>query len=142
MALFFRRYILLRLFTGASASFDPQLFHSLEDDDVLATVRARFTGLGDTEQPLPAGPPILSYFQWRSATLVRMSLDQILSEIDAEIARLENVRDLLAEATTASKSKRTTAKPGRKRRKLSTEARARIAAAQRKRWAKQKRGAK
>jgi hypothetical protein len=65
-----------------------------------------------------------------------METTQILAEIDSEIRRLQDVRALLA----GTKSK--TLKTGRKKRFLSAEARARIAAAQRKRWAKQKKAAK
>jgi hypothetical protein len=72
-----------------------------------------------------------------------MSIESILAEIDAEIARLTQVRSLLAgsgrvAATIAErKSKKTTGKT-RKKRVLSPEARKRIADAQRKRWAAQK----
>jgi acyl-CoA reductase-like NAD-dependent aldehyde dehydrogenase len=73
-----------------------------------------------------------------------MSIDSILSLIDAEIASLTQVRSLLsstgkveskvAELTTKKTEK--AVKAGRKkRRKLSPEARKRIADAQRKRWA-------
>ncbi len=72
-----------------------------------------------------------------------MSLESILSQIDAEIAQLTHVRSLLAASgsasakVTAAKGKK---KPGRpkKKRTLSVEARKRIADAQRKRWAAQK----
>jgi topoisomerase IA-like protein len=74
-----------------------------------------------------------------------MSIDSILSEIDAEIATLTQVRSLLASTgkaatkVTARKAKKTPAKAKtRKRRVLSPEARKRIADAQRKRWAAQK----
>jgi hypothetical protein len=70
-----------------------------------------------------------------------MAIDNILEQIDSEIARLTHVRALLAgagsTATTNSKAKKTAAK-SRKRRVLSPEARKRIADAQRKRWAAQK----
>ena len=69
-----------------------------------------------------------------------MSIESILSQIDAEIARLNEARTLLAgaggRASRAVKGK--VAKvAGRtsKRRVLSPEARKRIADAQRKRWA-------
>ena len=65
-------------------------------------------------------------------------MDKILAAIDEEIARLRQVRSLLAQTKTTTK---TTAgkKRGRpKKRTLSADARARIAEAQRKRWAKQK----
>jgi hypothetical protein len=72
-----------------------------------------------------------------------MSIETILTEIDAEIARLTQVRVLLGGAsrvaTTASerKAKKATART-RKKRVLSADARKRIADAQRKRWAAQK----
>jgi hypothetical protein len=66
-----------------------------------------------------------------------MDTAQLISEIDSEIARLQQARALLAGTGSA-----THAKSGRKKRTLSAEARARIAAAQRLRWAKQKRASK
>jgi hypothetical protein len=61
---------------------------------------------------------------------------EIIQAIDAEIARLEKARTLLAGGTSAV----TARKPGRPkasgRRTMSAEGRARVAAAQRKRWAK------
>ncbi len=62
-----------------------------------------------------------------------MTLDNILSAIDAEIARLQQVRALLSSDGTTPP-----AASVRKRRKLSAAARKKIADAQRKRWAKQK----
>jgi len=71
-----------------------------------------------------------------------MSIESILAEIDAEIARLTQVRTLLAGSrSTSSSGAATKAKgPSKRRRKrvLSAEARKRIADAQRKRWAAQK----
>jgi hypothetical protein len=64
-----------------------------------------------------------------------MQTSQILVEIDSEIRRLQEVRALLAGTSTKSTGPR-------KKRHLSAEARERIAAAQRKRWAKQKKAAK
>ncbi|MGH9599449.1 MAG: hypothetical protein ACRD27_06265 [Terracidiphilus sp.] len=73
-----------------------------------------------------------------------MANDSILAQIDSEIARLTQVRSLLANAgdiavtvnNSNSKVKKAPvkAKTG-KRRPLSAEARKRIAEAQRKRWA-------
>lgn len=57
-----------------------------------------------------------------------METDKIIQAIDDEIARLKQARGLLSNTTT---------KPV-KRRKLSAEARKRIADAQKKRWAKLK----
>jgi len=73
-----------------------------------------------------------------------MTIDSILAEIDAEIARLTQARTLLA--TTGTGGSRSAASGrgvktvagGRKRRVLSADARKRIADAQRRRWAAQK----
>jgi hypothetical protein len=68
-----------------------------------------------------------------------MAIDSILSQIDAEIARLTQARSLLANLGTTSVTAPKTAKATkRKKRVLSPEARKRIADAQRKRWAAQK----
>jgi hypothetical protein len=76
-----------------------------------------------------------------------MSIETIIAEIDAEIARLTQVRSLLAGSRSVNSSgtvnkaaKSATRK--RKRRVLSADARKRIADAQRKRWAAQKAKAK
>ena len=77
-----------------------------------------------------------------------MGLNEIVAAIDEEISRLEQVRSLLAgtkgNVTQAATSFAFGANQGktRKRGKLSVEARERIAAAQRKRWAAQKKAAK
>jgi hypothetical protein len=61
-----------------------------------------------------------------------MDTNSIIAGIDAEIRKLEAARSLLA----GIGKRGTTAKPTtRKKRKLSKAARAKIAAAQRKRWA-------
>lgn len=73
-----------------------------------------------------------------------MAIENILSEIDAEIARLQRARALLATldgaSTKAAHSPKKTpaATKGRKRRPLSAEARKRISEAQQRRWAKQR----
>ena len=70
-----------------------------------------------------------------------MAIDSILSQIDAEIARLTQVRSLLSSGSLSGRINTPKAKgPGRPRKKrvLSAEARKRIADAQRKRWAAQK----
>jgi hypothetical protein len=74
-----------------------------------------------------------------------MATESIIAQIDAEIARLTQVRSLLAGAgkiapkVTERKTKKSPAKAkARKTRVLSPEARKRIADAQRKRWAAQK----
>lgn len=71
-----------------------------------------------------------------------MSREELIAAVDEEISRLEKVRSLLQSTggtriTTTSFGNRP-----RKKRVLSAEARARIAAAQKRRWAKQKRAAK
>lgn len=71
-----------------------------------------------------------------------MAIDSILAQIDSEIARLTQVRSLLAGSGSASnaterKTRKAPAK-AKKSRVLSPEARKRIADAQRKRWAAQK----
>jgi hypothetical protein len=73
-----------------------------------------------------------------------MDTAEIIETIDAEIARLEQARVLLNGHTTPAKRGRpvssaaTPTKPPR--RMISAEGRARIAAAQRARWAKAKKG--
>lgn len=77
-----------------------------------------------------------------------MANDSILALIDAEIARLTQVRSLLAgigkvpAKLTERNATKAAAKKSKKRRVLSPEARKRIADAQRKRWAAQKAKAK
>jgi hypothetical protein len=66
-----------------------------------------------------------------------MDASLLIAEIDSEISRLQQVRALLTGAGSTSGMKRP-----RKKRTLSPEARARIAAAQKLRWAKQKGAAK
>jgi hypothetical protein len=65
-----------------------------------------------------------------------MSISELLSEIDSEISRLQQVRALLTGTNVYRVAN--PGRPARKKRILSAEARAKIAAAQRKRWAKQK----
>ena len=75
-----------------------------------------------------------------------MDTNHIISEIDGEIARLSQVKELLQDAVGKSgpgrpgagttKSAVTSRKSGR--RKMSADARARISAAQKARWAKVK----
>jgi len=78
-----------------------------------------------------------------------MTIESIVAQIDEEIAKLTQVRSLLASTGVAAKkitalqAKKAPAKAkGKKRRTLSPEARKRIADAQRKRWAAQKAKAK
>lgn len=75
-----------------------------------------------------------------------MNISKILSTIDAEIAKLQEVRKLLVggEAKSGSgRNKHVSATPANKvKRKLSAEGRARIAAAQKARWARARKSAK
>ncbi|MGD0520939.1 MAG: hypothetical protein ABSA48_06760 [Terracidiphilus sp.] len=74
-----------------------------------------------------------------------MGIVNFIAEIDAEITRLEHARTLLSAAASPAAKKRgrpawavkaVTAKPVKKKRKLSPEGRARIVAAAKARWAK------
>ncbi len=73
-----------------------------------------------------------------------MAIESILAQIDEEIAKLTQIRALLATTGVAAKKlalpklKKAAQSKGKKRRTLSPEARKRIADAQRKRWAAQK----
>ena len=66
-----------------------------------------------------------------------MTTSDILAGIDEEISRLQQVRALLAGGVGTRASSKT-AKKASKKPMMSAEGRARIAAAQRARWAKQK----
>jgi hypothetical protein len=77
-----------------------------------------------------------------------MNTQEIITQIDSEIARLEQVKSILSGTTATTKAKRGP-KPKNapipitaKKRFLSPEARARIAAAQKTRWAKVRKAAK
>lgn len=70
-----------------------------------------------------------------------MTREEIIAAIDEEISRLEKVKELLQAAGTGKLGGslgRKVASTAVKKRNLSPEARARIAAAQKRRWAKQK----
>ena len=71
-----------------------------------------------------------------------MSIESILAQIDAEIARLTQVRKLLASSGSSSltaKATKTKAAPAKAHKRiLSADARKRIADAQKRRWAAQK----
>jgi hypothetical protein len=73
-----------------------------------------------------------------------MDTASIITALDDEIARLQQVRSLLADGRatdaglTSSPSLTLHTRIVRKRKPLSKEAKARIAAAQKRRWAKQK----
>jgi len=67
-----------------------------------------------------------------------MTREDIISAIDEEIARLEKVRALLRDNTGAKFLSSGAVVNTRKKRNLSPDARKRIADAQKRRWAKQK----
>jgi hypothetical protein len=70
----------------------------------------------------------------------QVNIEEIATALDAEIARLQQARDAIAGfSSDARQNGRQSVSPTRKaKRSLSAAARERIAAAQRKRWAKQK----
>jgi hypothetical protein len=69
-----------------------------------------------------------------------MDRQAIIAAIDEELAKLERARKLLTTSNSDKLLKSSPAgKPARKKRVLSAEARERIAAAQKKRWAKHRR---
>jgi hypothetical protein len=75
-----------------------------------------------------------------------MNTEEILAHIDQEIARLRQAKALLTGEQTARKPVRPSSKPTKKalpgkKRTMSAEGRARIAAAQKARWAKSKKAA-
>jgi hypothetical protein len=73
-----------------------------------------------------------------------VNLTTILADLDAEIARLQQAKALLSGTVEKRKPGRPplTAKAPVKKRNLSPEGRARIAAAAKARWARQKKGTK
>jgi hypothetical protein len=68
-----------------------------------------------------------------------MSREQILAAIDEEISKLQQVRKLLQSSGGSKLASGFSGGRSRAKRVLSAEARQRIAAAQKRRWAKQKR---
>lgn len=70
-----------------------------------------------------------------------MALSEILSQIDREIALLQQARALLAGGGTRSQKASPAAKSTPKKRRLSPEGRRRIAEAVKRRWAEQKKAA-
>jgi hypothetical protein len=73
---------------------------------------------------------------------VPVSTQEIIAAIDSEILRLQQVRNLISESAGTKRRGRPPAGSAHKvKRTLSAEARKKIAAAQRKRWAKQKKPA-
>jgi hypothetical protein len=72
-----------------------------------------------------------------------MSLNDILSTIEAQISNLEQARALLTDSGTSRRGKKSAStRSVRRKRTLSAEGRKRIAEAQRKRWAAQKKATK
>jgi hypothetical protein len=69
-----------------------------------------------------------------------MEVTGVLAEIDSEIRRLEQVRAILT-GKDGHRGRKAAASP-RKKRRLSAEARARISAAQKARWARNKKTSK
>lgn len=67
-----------------------------------------------------------------------MTREEIVAAIDDEISRLEKVRSLLQGSTSSKLIASGNHVVERKKRQLSPEARKRIADAQKRRWAKQK----
>jgi hypothetical protein len=75
--------------------------------------------------------------------IANVNTQEIITALDAEIARLQHARSLIARSGETKRRGRPAksaplAVPASKKRKLSSEARKKIAAAQKKRWAKQK----
>jgi len=69
-----------------------------------------------------------------------MSLTAVVSAIDAEIARMEQARNLLAGSASEKRGRKPASnKSAKRKRTMSAAARQRIADAQKKRWAKTKR---
>lgn len=66
----------------------------------------------------------------------------LVSELDKQIARLREARNLLAGESGKTRRVSTAKKKPAKKRVLSAEARAKMAAAQKRRWAKQRKAAK
>ena len=66
-----------------------------------------------------------------------MTREELIAAVDEEISRLEKVRALLQSTGGSRISTSSFGNRPRKKRVLSAEARARIAAAQKRRWAKQ-----
>ena len=67
-----------------------------------------------------------------------MTREELIAAVDEEISRLEKVRALLQSTGGSRISTSSFGNRPRKKRVFSAEARARIAAAQKRRWAKQK----
>lgn len=77
---------------------------------------------------------------WKVYT--QMDTATIIKAIDAELEILGRVRNILGGDEAFFSASHAVLKPKRKKRVLSAEARAKISAAQKRRWAKQKKAAK
>jgi hypothetical protein len=86
--------------------------------------------------------PLTICTRWWLCYIGPVNTQEIITALDAEIARLQEVRSFIAGSSNTRRRGRPPASASpvvvSKRRKLSPEARKKIAAAQRKRWAKQK----
>lgn len=71
-----------------------------------------------------------------------MNVEKILKSIDEEIQRLQEARNLIADASGANSVVKAKGNPAKKRRRLSAEARKRMADAQRARWSAKKKAQK
>jgi len=71
-----------------------------------------------------------------------MSLNDVFSAIDSEIARIEQARNLLAEFGASKRGRKPATKQVKAQRTFSPATRKRMAEAQRKRWAAHKKAAK
>jgi hypothetical protein len=80
------------------------------------------------------------FHQWNKVRRNSVALTDILSQIDREIALLQQARALLAGAETRPKKSPAKSSPAKKRR-LSPEGRKRIAEAVKRRWAEQRKAA-
>jgi hypothetical protein len=69
-----------------------------------------------------------------------MNTSELIAAIDAEISRLQEARELLV--LMALRESMEPSRQAKRKNVMSPEARARISAAQKKRWAQQKRAAK
>ena len=84
------------------------------------------------------GVTSVPWIPWLYQTREKMTREELVAAVDEEISRLEKVRALLLSTGGSRIAPSYFGNRPRKKRVLSADARARIAAAQRRRWAKQK----
>ncbi len=84
------------------------------------------------------GVASVPWINWIKPTREKMTREELVAAVDEEISRLEKVRALLLSTGGSRITPGSFGNRPRKKRVLSADARARIAAAQRRRWAKQK----